>query len=236
MGLIKSILAAFYPETCKGCNTVIDEDEFLCEYCMCMLERVELNKFCTRCGNLKKECKCSKQVFYYDGFTAPFYNDGIAKRIVYSYKFRHKERNADFIAKQMVLSLKQSFYDTEFDCVCCVPLETRKRLKRGYNQSSLLAFIIAKILNIPFYDGVLGCHKKRSIQHDTPFKERFKNVEGVYFVKTPLKNKTVLLVDDIKTTGATLSECAKQLLAAGCNKVYCVTALTTKKEKRKNGN
>ena len=55
-------------------------------------------------------------------------------------------------------------------------------------------------------------------------------------MKKPIKNKTVLLVDDIKTTGATLSECAKQLLAAGSNKVYCITALVTDNKEKKNGN
>lgn len=236
MGLIKALLSAFYPNTCVGCDEIIDEDEVLCEYCSCMIEKTELDKFCFKCGNIKKECKCRYNVFYFDGCVSPYYNEGIAKKIVYGFKFHRKERNASFIAHQMALAIKQGFYNVSFDCVCCVPIEIRKGLKRGYNQSRILALELANVLGIPYYDGVLYCNKKKRIQHSVTYKERFKNVEGVYFVKTPLKNKTVLLVDDIKTSGATLSECAKQLLSTGSQKVYCITALTTKRKGNKNGN
>lgn len=236
MNIFKELLMAFYPDTCASCNTVINEPEFLCDYCMCMMERVELNKFCTKCGNYNKECKCSKQVLYYDGSVSPLYNTGVAQKVMYSYKFRRKERYADFFVKQMVLAVKQGFYGIDFDCVCCVPIESGKKLKRGYNQSYVLALGISELLNIPFYDGVLGCNKKKTEQHNVPLKERFENVKDIYYVKRPVQNKTVLLVDDIKTTGATLSECAKELLASGANKVYCVTALVTKAKGKKNGN
>lgn len=236
MKIFKELIALFYPNTCVGCNEVIDEEEFLCDYCISMIERTDLNKFCLRCGNLKKECKCSKQVLYYDGCVSPFYNEGIAQKIMYAYKFRRKEMYAEFLVKQMALSLKQGFYEQDFDCVCCVPIESRKQLKRGYNQSAVLASGIANLLEIPFYDGVLGCYKKKKEQHKIAIKERFKNVKDIYYVKKPLKNKNILLVDDIKTTGATLSECSKVLLASGANKVYCVTALVTKMKGKKNGN
>ena len=236
MGLIKELLAAVYPNTCVGCDAIIDKDEVLCDYCSHMIEKTELNKFCFKCGNSKKDCNCKYQVFYYDGCISPFYNDGIAQNIVYGFKFHRKERNAKFIAHQMALAVKQGFFGVDFDCICCVPIELKRGLKRGYNQSRVLALEISEVLGIPYYDGVLYCHKKKSIQRNVPFKERFKNVQNVYYVKTPLKNKTVLLVDDIKTSGATLSECAKQLLSTGSERIYCVTALTTKKKGNNNGN
>lgn len=236
MELVKSVLSAFYPNTCAGCGTVIGEDEFLCEYCMSMIERTDLTKFCFKCGNSKKSCSCRRYVLHYNGCTSPFYNDGIAKKIMYSYKFRRNERNSEFIARQMALCVKQSFYDVELEAVCCVPIELHKGLKRGYNQSAILAKRISELLGIPFYESALGCHNKKHLQHETSGKERIKNVQNVFYVKKPIKNKTVLLVDDIKTTGATLSECAKQLLAAGSNKVYCITALVTDNKEKKNGN
>lgn len=236
MDLTKSILGAFYPNTCAGCGTVISEAEFLCEYCMSMIERTDLSKFCLKCGNNKKSCSCNKYVLHYNGCAAPFYNDGIAKRIVYSYKFRRNEGNSEFIARQMALCVKQSFYDVKLDVVCCVPIELYKGLKRGYNQSALLAKRISELLGIPFYEGVLGCYSKKYLQHETSGKERYQNVKNAFYVKTPIKNKNVLLVDDIKTTGATLSECAKQLLEAGSDKIYCITALVTDNKEKKNGN
>ena len=236
MELAKDILSAFYPNTCAGCDTVISENEFLCDYCMSMIERTDLSKFCFKCGNSKKSCKCTKYVYHYNGCAAPFYNEGIAKRVMYSYKFRKNEKNSEFIVRQMALCVKQGFYGVDFNAVCCVPIELRKGLKRGYNQSAVLAKSLAKLLDLPFYDGVLGCQGKKHLQHETTGKERFENVKNAFYVKIPIKNKTVLLVDDIKTTGATLSECAKQLLAAGSNNVYCITALVTDNKEKKNGN
>ncbi len=237
MALIKAILEAFYPNTCVGCGEVIDESEFLCDFCMVELKAIDLSKFCFKCGSPKRDCKCSKTVLFYDGCVAPLYNDGLAKRVMYSYKFRHREAYNKIFSYKMALAVRQGFFEVNFDLICCVPLEKGKRFKRGYNQSKLLADELAKILKLPFVDDVLGCNKKKRLQHRTAAKERFKNIAGVYFVKRPLKNKTVLLVDDIKTTGATLSECAKQLLSCGCDRVYCVTALLTDKKKgNKNGN
>ena len=234
--MFKEIVSALFPNTCIGCDDIIDEDEFLCDYCYSMIERYELNKFCTKCGNPKKQCNCKNNIFYFDGCVAPFKNNGIAKRVIYSFKFRHRESLADYLAEQMALTVKQCYYDTKFDAVCCLPIERLKGMRRGYNQTRILAEKVAKLLNLPFYDNILGFRKRKKLQHRIPFNERFKNIKDVYYVKTPLKNKTVLLVDDIKTTGATLSECAKELLAAGSNRVYCVTGLITERKDKKNGN
>ncbi len=234
--MFKELLSALFPNTCIGCDAVIDEDEFLCDYCFEVIERCELNKYCLKCGNPKKQCKCQAQVFYYDGCIAPFKNNGIAQKLMYAFKFHHREGIAEYLSEQMALTVKQSFYDTKFDAVCCLPIERLRGMKRGYNQTRILAEKIAAILDLPFYDNVLALRKRKKPQHKMPIKDRFKNIKDVYYVKTPLKNKTVLLVDDIKTTGATLSECAKQLLAAGSNRVYCITGLITERKDKKNGN
>ena len=233
MDLTKSILGAFYPNTCAGCGTVISEAEFLCEYCMSMIERTDLSKFCLKCGNNKKSCSCNKYVLHYNGCAAPFYNDGIAKRIMYSYKFRRNESNSEFIARQMALCVKQSFYDVKLDAVCCVPIELYKGLKRGYNQSRELAKELSMILNLPLVENALGCNEKRLPQYKADKKERFENVKGMFYPNVSLRGRKVLLVDDIKTTGATLDECSKALFKAGAVDVYCVTGLISKGKNKK---
>ena len=112
-------------------------------------------------------------------------------------------------------------------------MTNRSFLKRGFNQSEVLAEQIADILEIPFEKQLLFCKNKRKPQHKVHFKERFKNVKDVYYSYADITGKAVLLVDDIKTSGATLSECAKQLYIAGAAKVYCVTGLITKFKKGK---
>ena len=234
--MIKDLLSALFPNICIGCGTIIDENEFLCDYCAEMIERYNLNKFCIKCGNYKNACRCSKQVFFFDGCAAPFKYTGIARKCMHEFKFRHKEKISDYFAEQMALTVKQCYFDVDFDIVCCLPIERLKGMRRGYNQTEILGKKIAEILGLPFCNNALGLKVRKRIQHKTLLNERFNNVKEAFYVKTPLKNKNILLVDDIKTTGATLSECAKVLLASGCNKVYCITGLAVERKIRKNGN
>ncbi|MBO5020298.1 MAG: ComF family protein [Clostridia bacterium] len=232
----KELMTVLFPNTCIGCGNIIDENEFLCDYCAEMIERYNFDKFCIKCGNYKSLCRCSKQVFYFDGCVAPFKYTGIARRCMHSFKFRHKENISLYFAEQMALAVKQCYYDVNFDVVCCLPIERLKGMRRGYNQTEILGMKIAKILNLPFCNNALGFKGRKKIQHKTPLNERFKNVKDIFYPKISFKDKNILLVDDIKTTGATLSECAKVLLESGCNKVYCVTGLAVERKKRKNGN
>ncbi len=234
--MYNELLSALFPNTCIGCGGVIDENEFLCDYCAEMIERYDLNKFCIKCGNYKSVCECSKHVFYFDGCVAPFKYEGIARRAMYAFKFRHKEKISDYFAEQMALTVKQCYFDMDFDVVCCLPIESLRGMRRGYNQTEILGRKISEILNLPFCNNALGFKNRKKIQHKTLLRERFNNVKDVFYAKTSLVNKNILLVDDIKTTGATLSECAKVLLASGCNEVYCITGLAVERKKRKNGN
>lgn len=110
--------------------------------------------------------------------------------------------------------------------------KSRKRV-RGFNQSEVLAERIAKILSLPIINA-LSCVKSAHSQHKIKdYKERFKNVKGIYKANGAFDGKTLLLVDDIMTTGATLNECAAVLLRAGADKIYCVTALRTDKNDKK---
>lgn len=233
MKLFKSILSAFYPNTCIACGDIIDEDECLCSYCFEMLPRVDLIKNCTRCGLPKKDCDCKNHVFYYNGCIAPFYNDAAAKVAMYKFKFRKAESNADFFAEQMALAIKTVYNDIEFDAVTYVPLTVKKKLRRGFNQSKILASKLAEIFELPIYTDLLYCKQNKISQHDLKNpKERLKNVQGLYGCSNKVKGN-ILLIDDIKTTGATLNECAKQLIISGADKIYCATGLITYNRKDK---
>ena len=236
MNLFKIVLAVLFPNKCLGCGEILNEGEFLCEYCHAMIERTAKDKLCLKCGLPKKKCDCSKYIFRFDRTVAPFYYNGIAKRIMYRFKFRHKEYASLFFAQQMALCVKQNYSDIEFSAVTYVPMLKRSELKRGYNQSKLLARDLAVILNLPLSEDLLGVKPKKHTQHKLPLSKRFENVKNKYFCNYSVQGKKILLVDDIKTTGATLDECAKQLLRSGADRVYCVTGLitNTKDAKKKN--
>lgn len=232
--LINLIKEAFFPITCAACGEVTEGGEPLCNYCREMLRPFNPIKRCIRCGNEKPNCDCKYRVFHFDGLIAPFENKETAKFGVYAFKFGRKMSNADYFAKQMALCVKNEYRDINFDAVAFVPMHRLRFLKRGFNQSRVLAEKIADILNLPLEDALL-CLKNGKRQHKLFGKERFKNVKGIYKAKPNVKGKMILLIDDIKTTGATLDECAKQLYIGGAEGVYCVTALITARAKNNAG-
>lgn len=237
MKLLNSLLQIIFPNTCVTCNSISPEGEYFCDFCYEMLPQTGRDNLCRKCGLDEKSCNCKYNVYYFDGCVAPFYTTDTAKEAMYKYKFNKNERIAGFFAEKMVTAVKQSFNGINFDLVTYVPMTEREKIKRGYNQSEILARKISKIMDKPFAKGLIKCNEKKEKQHNLNYKERLKNVAGVYFCKENLSGKCILLVDDIKTTGATLSECSKQLLKCGASSVYCVTGLVSKSKKgKKDGN
>ena len=233
MKFFNSILETLFPNKCLSCGELIDENEFLCEYCYEMIESIDTLKICSGCGHYKKECECKERVYHFSGAIAPFKNDGQAQEAMYRYKFARVESGAQFFANEMAKMVKTVYADINFDGIAFVPMHPLKELRRGFNQSRLLAQRLSQILGLTVYDGLLSAKYVSKKQHDLPIKERFKNVKGIYSSNYKVTGKTILLVDDIKTTGATLDECAKQLLLAGANDVFCICGLITKQKKGK---
>lgn len=232
--LINLIKEAFFPMTCAACGDVTEGGEPLCDYCREMLKPFNPIKRCLCCGNEKSDCECKNRVFHFDGLIAPFKNKDTAKQGIYAFKFGGKISNAGYFAEQMALCIKNEYREMHFDGVAFVPMHRLRFLKRGFNQSRVLAEKIAEILKLPLED-TLVCLKNGKRQHDLFGKERFQNVKGRYKADKNATGKTFLLVDDIKTTGATLDECAKQLYLKGAEGVYCVTALITVCDKNRAG-
>ncbi len=107
--------------------------------------------------------------------------------------------------------------------IIAVPLSRKKQFKRGYNQSELIAKIIAKKSKIPYRKNILIKQKHNITQSNLNRKQRFENVKNVFKVTNDLKNKKILLIDDIYTTGATVNECARVLKKAGASEVVVYT-------------
>lgn len=231
--LKESIFALIFPGRCAQCGATIDTKEYFCDFCFEMLPVTAKDKCCAVCGCEKKNCQCKHRVFHFTRVTAPFYYEDPARRAMYHFKFRNKKYIGEFFIEQMAIKVRNEYSDVKFDGITFVPMPLRKELKRGYNQSRVLAEGLGKILEIPLIGNALGCNPKKKTQHKTEFKERFNNVKGKYYPNISLNGRRILLVDDIKTSGATLDECAKTLLKAGACEVYCITALITRIKSRK---
>lgn len=234
------LLDAIYPKQCVCCNEIIDSDEELCDNCLRNIERVNDATRCLKCGLEKQECQCPIYVYHFEGVLAPFYNKGIAKTGMYALKFKRREQYAVFFAREMAKTVKSQLSDREFDAVCYIPSSNLSFLKRGFNQSYIIAKQIANFLEIPLIKDALKCNFTLNFQHRLGRIKRFEKVQKKYIftkgVSKQITDKRILLVDDIKTTGATLDECSRQLLLSGAESVFCITALVTvldKTEKKK---
>jgi ComF family protein len=112
------------------------------------------------------------------------------------------------------------------EIVLAVPLHGARKRERGYNQAQLLAVQLGKNLGIPSPEGIVERSKQTKSQTTMNKEQRRRNVEGIFAVREPekIKGKTVILVDDVLTTGATIGSCGHTLLAAGARKVLAATA------------
>ncbi len=158
---------------------------------------------------------------------SPFVYEGKIKEIIHIYKFRHHKNLSKIFVPFMISSINEKFRKIKFDLVTSVPLYVSSLNNRGYNQSQVIGVELAKSLNVP-YENCIEKVKRNKVQHGLSFRERQENVKGVYRVTKDYKNKNILLCDDIITTGATLSECVKNLKNSGAN-VFCVAVSYTLK-------
>ncbi len=225
MKLFDLILDFIYPPRCPCCGELNDSGG-LCDSCAVNIElqRVE-GKICKYCGLEKHLCQCRRYHYLFSGIAAPFYNRDTAQNGVYMLKFQNAPFAAEFFGKAMSDCFKMCFPKLTVDMICTVP-GTKKDLRhKTYDKVYLLGKACSKELNVPIKKNILKKIRQTEKQHKTTRDKRQQNVKGAFKATRRLDGKTVLLIDDIKTTGYTLNECAKQLRMAGAEKVYCLTAL-----------
>ena len=227
LNLGKELICSIYPKKCICCGRTISEERRLCVLCTKHIEIFPYEKRCSVCGLEKKRCRCKTSVFHFSRLVAPFYNIGVAKCGFYRYKLGCHEQYATFFANAMLKNIKEEYADIYFDGVVCVPPSKKRMSKYGFNPAEQLSQILADRMRIEFIDNALLCLESKTTQHAANKTERFENVRGRYIANKKFNGKKLILVDDIMSTGATLDECAKQLLKGGADEVYCVVALIT---------
>jgi len=161
---------------------------------------------------------------------SPLYYEKQVRESFLRYKFHGMTAYAAAYASLMAETITREFQD-DFDCICWVPLSRRRRRKRGYDQAQLLAEKTAALLNVPIIPALEKIRNSRVQSTLTTAQERKANISGCYAVCTTadIRGKRILLIDDIVTTGATLSECARVLLLHGAESV-CGATLARKRE------
>lgn len=218
---MKQLLNLLFPKHCVVCKK---EGSFLCDDCLSLIE-INPFRYCL-CEKLKKEDKCNncKNRYLDKIFSASDYNNKIVKTAIHKFKYSYiKELSLPFsflILKH--LENVNCSIDNSFVLVP-VPLSQKKIRKRGFNQSEEIAKNISKVTGLLLDSNCLIKIKENKSQAELNKTERINNIKNVFKVTKELKNKNILLIDDVYTTGSTMEECSKELKKAGANKVWGIT-------------
>ena len=228
---IKFLIKFIFPSECYVCKKCIDTDG-LCEDCISKLEFIT-KPYCPTCGypfefymydNDSNLCpSCIKKSFNFDmARSVAIYNE-MAKNIILPFKHADRTEFANLIAKLMINNY-DSFIKS-VDIILPIPIHLFRMIKRKYNQSSLIGNIIAKHYSKPIYYNVLNRIKNTASQGHLGIKERKQNLKNAFSIKhsDKIKDKIILLVDDVFTTGTTINECSKILKKYGAKKIFVIT-------------
>lgn len=206
-----NLLDLIYPPRCAFCHDFVPNGKVLvCESCRNRLPR-------TIDGGRQKAPFVSAAI-------APFYYEKDVRESLHRFKFFGCTGYAKAYAPYLADLIQQEF-GSDFDDISWVPVSRKRLRKRGYDQAKLLAAAVGKLLDVQ------PIRTLRKIRDTAPqsltgsAEERKRNIVDAYTTYHPerFSGKTILLIDDIYTTGSTVSECARMLGKAGADKVLCAT-------------
>ena len=214
--IIKYVINLIYPNVCGICDKLCDDD--ICKKC-----EIKLNNI----SKIKIDRYTNK---YFKKHLYIFKYEGIIKERLIKYKFNERNYIYKAFVKFMLKNKKICDFLKNYDIIIPVPIHTKRRMERGYNQSALIAKAISKkIPHIDYLEDVLIKKINNKPQSTKNKSERKNNVIGAYYMKNKEKinNKKILLLDDIYTTGNTVNECCKILQSANPK---CIDVITIAKD------
>ena len=222
---VSALADLFFPQRCVGCER--RASDLLCRHCFEALPEIG-RPVCARCGMptafetfVCDECKGVD--FGFESARAPLRYEGVGKEIVHSLKYRGYTAVVERLAAPLMLGVLDG--ERHYDAVVPVPLHRSRLRRRGFNQAELLARGVAREINAPVSDTLQVVRRTRD-QTELSAAERRANVEGAYTARGRVRGR-VLLIDDVFTTGATMSACAWTLLQAGAEEVHSVSLCRT---------
>ncbi len=231
---LQKIKEIFFPsgQKCLICKRELDgsSDKQVCKHCEDKLD-FTTGKICDKCGQpIKTDAnyclRCKNKVPAYTFARAPFVYKGVILGLIKSLKYDGKK----YVAKTLSNYLWDEYEKDKIkaDLVIPVPLFEKRQKKRGFNQSELLCSTF-KENGLEIRTDILSRIKDTDTQTHLSREEREKNVGGAFKVtdKKSIKDKNILLIDDVYTTGSTTNECAKILLKAKAKNIYVLTVAHT---------
>lgn len=226
MKFLKWLSGQFFPEnyTCELCGKEVFKGERICEEC---LPQINFNDgtTCPVCGRktltdaLCVECKALAPK-YTKAVSALVYEDG-GQKLIFKFKNGSAYLNNYFID----LLVDKCAQFSHADGICCVPMTAKSKRKRGYNQSELLAKALSERIGVPYLKNAVTKTKDTAAQKSLSLTERSKNLKNTFHADGKIVNgKTLIVVDDVMTTGATAEAICSELIKRGAAKIYFVSA------------
>ena len=214
------VLDLLFPLRCAVCS---HEGQLLCRDCEPTLPRLE-KPYCSICaepGSALVCERCATTTLAIDGTRAPYLFDGAVRDMVHNLKYRNLRASSSDLGRLVSGYLEAN--PVPADVLVPVPLRKRAERARGYNQSQLLAREVSKRTGIPMETNLL--HRTRNtppqVSMDS-YEERRENISGAFECRRDVGGRSVVVVDDVVTTGSTVSACASALKAAGAASVWAL--------------
>ncbi len=218
--LKERFLDLFFPAKCPLCQTVLSRDETdLCHTC-----REDTDEF----------PKPNRKISFVAGWTSMWYYNGKVRHSLLLYKFYNRRSYGTIYGRLLAMKLHRDPI-CQYDILTWVPVSRKRRWFRGYDQVELIARSVGEELHTPAISILKKTRHTKPQSRLLDISQRRANVMGAFTVSDParISGKRILLLDDIITTGATVSECARVLMTYGAKEVHCAAVAALNKEKRR---
>jgi len=212
----------FLPRFCPSCKIkLLSREKFICLVCLNKIKKIDEERIEFE---FKKKFSNHKII---SGFTSLylFEKDKELQHLIHSLKYNGKFLAGSFLGELLGKKISKELLAWNINLILPIPLHQLKKAERGYNQSFYISKGLSKEAIIPAHSRIVKRKKYTQSQTKMNFLERQKNIEEAFKVtnKKKVTGKNILLIDDVITTGATISECGKVLLDAGANQVYAAS-------------
>src|ERR1043166_2121219 len=233
LDLVGAVASLLYPPVCAICSANVSAGEQLCSDCEAKLVPI-VPPFCAKCSepfsgaiSATFTCaNCGHRTLHFDAAVAAYRSRGIVRRVLLEFKY-HKQIHLRHLAARWLFAAldDERLRSRSFDVIVPVPLHPARERERGFNQSALLAELLSAKMSIKTIP-VLERIRYTTTQTAFDRAERMQNLHGAFRLRknADVRELRVLLIDDILTTGSTLSECARVLKKAGAHSIHAVTA------------
>ena len=231
--LIGGLTSLLYPPACTSCSAPVEAGEHLCQECETKVTRI-VPPFCAKCSEpfdgaitTVFECaNCARRKLHFEAAVAAYRARGIVRQVMLNFKYGKQIHLRQLVARWLVAALDdERIRERRFDAIVPVPLHPARQRERGFNQAGLLAEWLSGHIGVPLRPAL---ERVRYTTTQTAFDraERMQNLHDAFRLRknADVRRLRVLLIDDVLTTGSTLSECARVLKKAGAQSVYAATA------------